>query len=184
MKKSLYETNVMPQLDKISELYKQGEKIKHICSFLNISYSTLNKYKKVHPELYRAFDLLCDGRRAGGDDDPVKAAEPSDNRHCDLTHRMLINAEAAMYKLAVGYKYTDETVEYKQSRETGEFEICSKKIVTKEVAPNYNALRDWLSKEYPDKWKPGDSGCDNGFIVTHYVPRPDEDIYDEQQDDI
>lgn len=146
--------------------------------------ATLNKYKKVHPELYRAFDSQYDGRCAEEHDDPVKAAEPPLDRHCDMTNSMLKEAEAAMYKLAVGYKYTDETVEYKQSRETGEFEISSKKLVTKEVAPSYNALRDWLSKEYPDRWKPGDSESDNGFIVTHYVPRPDEDIYDEQQDDI
>lgn len=184
MKKSLYETNVMPKLDKISELYKQGKKIKDICSIIKVSYSTLNKYKKVHPELYRAFDSQYDGRCAEEHDDPVKAAEPPLDRHCDMTNSMLKEAEAAMYKLAVGYKYTDETVEYKQSRETGEFEISSKKLVTKEVAPSYNALRDWLSKEYPDRWKPGDSESDNGFIVTHYVPRPDEDIYDEQQDDI
>lgn len=58
-----------------------------------------------------------------------------------------IEVENALYKRAVGYRYEEETQELVNG------ELCTTKVVTKEVAPDVTAQIFWLKNRKPELWR-------------------------------
>lgn len=71
--------------------------------------------------------------------------------------------ENALYKKAVGYKYTQVIKERKTNPDTGECELIVTKEVTKEIPPDVTACIFGLKNRRPDKWR-------------DRTPEPDQDI--------
>lgn len=71
--------------------------------------------------------------------------------------------ENALFKKAVGYKYTEVIKERKINPDTGECELIVTKEVTKEIPPDVTACIFWLKNRRPDKWR-------------DRIPEPDQDI--------
>lgn len=67
-------------------------------------------------------------------------------------HKGKIVADAevahAFYKKAIGYTYTEKTIEY--DKKGG---IIKKKAVVKEVIPDAGAALNWLKNRQPKKWR-------------------------------
>jgi hypothetical protein len=55
--------------------------------------------------------------------------------------------ESALYNMAVGYKEQETKEIYKGEK------LSETIIITKEVAPDLNAIKLWLYNRKPDKWK-------------------------------
>ena len=62
----------------------------------------------------------------------------------DYTNSMV---ESALYNLAIGYNEQEKKEIYKGG------EIVETIIITKEVAPDLNAIKMWLYNRKPQKWK-------------------------------
>ena len=62
----------------------------------------------------------------------------------DYTNSMV---ESALYNMAVGYTEEEKKDIYKGGKLTETI------IITKEVAPDLNAIKLWLFNRRPDKWK-------------------------------
>lgn len=80
-RKSAYDTKIRPKFREISKWSREGISEKEIARKLGISYSTFNKYKSEKTEFS---ELIKKGR-----EEPVR------------------QLENAMYKKAIGYKYTE-----------------------------------------------------------------------------
>lgn len=92
-----------------------------IAKELGVSERTLYNWQKAHPEFAEAL-------RAGKED-------PDDK------------VEAALYKRALGYEYTEEKV-------TAEHAVITKiERTTKQVVPDVTACIFWLKNRRPDTWK-------------------------------
>jgi len=70
----------------------------------------------------------------------------------DALHKGKIVADAevahAFYKKAIGYTYTEKTIEYNKGGD-----IIKKKAVVKEVIPDAGAALSWLKNRQPKKWR-------------------------------
>lgn len=62
----------------------------------------------------------------------------------DYTNSMV---ESALYNMAVGYKEQEKKEIYKGEK------LVETIIITKEVAPDLNAIKLWLYNRKPEKWK-------------------------------
>ena len=62
----------------------------------------------------------------------------------DYTNSMV---ESALYNMAVGYKEQEKKEIYKGEK------LVETIIITREVAPDLNAIKLWLYNRKPEKWK-------------------------------
>lgn len=62
----------------------------------------------------------------------------------DYTNSMV---ESALYNMAVGYTEEEKKEIYKGG------ELAETVVITKEVAPDLNAIKLWLYNRCPEKWK-------------------------------
>ena len=61
--------------------------------------------------------------------------------------------ENALFKRAVGYRYTEVTEELRLNRETGKKELTVTKRLTKEVLPDVTAQIFWLKNRKRNEWR-------------------------------
>jgi hypothetical protein len=133
-----YECDVRPYLDAIAGWARNNVTTKDIARNLGIGYSTFRRYIRDHKDLEACLRI---------------------NR--EEADRLV---EAALYRRAVGYEYTEETVELVDDT----FKVT--KIVTKVIPPNTHASKQWLALRRPDKWslkspQDGSSTQDLGKIL-------------------
>lgn len=64
-----------------------------------------------------------------------------------------IIVENALYKRAVGYRYTETTRELVANPDTGESKLVVTKTVEKEVMPDTTAQIYWLKNRKPETWR-------------------------------
>ena len=64
-----------------------------------------------------------------------------------------IQVENALLRRALGYCYKETTQERRTNKETGESEMVTTKVVTKEVQPDVGAQIFWLKNRRPDIWR-------------------------------
>lgn len=122
-----YETNVEPRLFEIENWFKEGLIEKEISKRLEISQSSLDNYKRDYPELKKA---LKDGK------------DVADFR-----------VENALYKRAMGYKYTEITKERKFDKENNRYEVVVTKEVEREVAADPTSMIFWLKNRKKAQWR-------------------------------
>lgn len=125
--KSKYETHVKSQFENIIKWAEDGLTDEQIASNLNISKTTLYKYKKQHTELN---ELLKKGKKKAD-----------------------FEVENALFKKAIGYTYEEVTKEEVENPETGKKELKVVKVVTKHVAPDVGAIIFWLKNRKSKDWK-------------------------------
>lgn len=108
---------------------------KQLAEFFDVSVDTINEWKKT----YSRFSESLQGGKINAD----------------------ANVAAALYKRAIGYKYSETTyekVDFKKALDViDDQEIISdvykKKIVVKELAPDIGAITLWLKNRQKDLWR-------------------------------
>lgn len=105
MRKTKYDTHVAPFLYEIGQMARNGATEEEIAKKLNVAYSTFRGYKDKHEELNNSLRM--------------------NKEMADL------NVEAALYKRATGYEYTEVTKERivdtgQKKRHNGESELTEK----------------------------------------------------------
>ncbi len=146
--KSKYETHVLPYLEKIASWAQQGATEREIAGKLSIARSTFRKYIDLGQqgdERYAALSAAF-ARACKGPDDEV---------------------EAALFKRACGYQYTEVTEEEKLDRDGCVHKL--KKTVVRDVPPNPTSAMFWLANRRRDKWQykpePGEEDDEGGGVV-------------------
>ena len=127
MAKSKYETNVKDKLLLVESWARNGLTDEQIAKNLGISKVTLYKYINEHTELS---ELLKKGKEV-----------------------IDIEVENALLKRALGYKYNETTKEKVLNKDTGQYELQTTKVVTKEVVPDTTAQIFWLKNRKPLEWR-------------------------------
>lgn len=112
-------------LDRIAEIRAGGASEKLVAQQLNISYSTLYKYKRLE-----GYEELKDALNQRG------------------KLGLIDNIQSSLYKSAMGYEFEETT---KELREEGELVIT--KVVTKHVHPNPLSIKLALTNLDPANWK-------------------------------
>lgn len=120
MPKTRWDTHIKPSLKLIEHWARNGVIDKDIAQRIGVAYSTFRKYKCEKPELEEALRL---------------SKEVAD-----------ANVESALYRRAVGYRYTETKV----TRESGG---VTKVETTREALPDTTAQIFWLKNRCPDKWR-------------------------------
>lgn len=123
MRKTKYDTHVAPFLHEIGQMARNGATEEEIAGKLDVAYSTFREYRKKHEELKKALEIT---------------KEMAD-----------LDVEAALYKRANGYEYTETTREYDE--ETGKMRVT--KTVVKQVAPDVSAQIFYLKNRRPELWR-------------------------------
>lgn len=153
MAKSKYETHVLPNLEKVEVWAKSGATIKAIAEKLRISYSTFRSY----------VDLGQQG------DERYKALSETFTRACEVADEQV---EAALYKRACGFEYTETKREQKVDRNGNIVELVT--TTNKVVPPDPTSAMFWLTNRMPDRWsykpQPGDDDGDEGSGVVILTP--------------
>lgn len=129
-----YDTHVLPRLEEIEGMSREGVPEEQIAGALGIAYSTFNEYKK-RPELSEALK---------------RSREAADYA-----------VENALFKRCVGHKvkikkhYKVKTVEYDQDtgRKTAEREELQEVEEEQYVPPDTAAQIFWLTNRKGDRWK-------------------------------
>lgn len=123
-RRSKYDTEIKPYLDKIREFAQSGATEKEICAVLNVSTSTFYEYKKKHSELSSA---LKKGRK-----------------------ELVLEIRGALAKKALGYDY-EEKKTYMKKDDSGK-DVKYTEITTKHQPPS-EAAANMLLKNYDEEWK-------------------------------
>ncbi len=148
MAKSKYETHVLPHLEKIEAWAKQGATAKEIARKLSIAYSTFRKY-------------IDEGEKG---DERYAALSAAFARACKEPDEKV---EAALFKRACGYQYTEVTEEEKLDRDGRVHKL--KKTVVRDVPPDPTSAMFWLANRRKDRWQykpdPGDGDDEGGGVV-------------------
>ena len=151
--RSKYDSVVLPNLDKIQKWTTDGATVKEIAKKLKIGYSTLKSY--------------LDRGRAG--DERYLALTDAYARACEIPDD---EVEAALFRRACGYEYTEVTTEEKMDRE-GNVHTLTKKI-TKDIPADVLACEFWLANRRRDKWSykpaPEDGEGETGGGVVILAP--------------
>ncbi len=111
-RRSNYETNVKPYLDKIDEYLNNGATEKQVAEALNVAYSSWNNYKKQFQEL----DDICRKPRVS----------------------LILNLRGALVKEALGYTYEEKKTYIKKDEEGNESRYTE--ITQKYARPVTNAI--------------------------------------------
>lgn len=128
MAKGKYEYWLSPEgLLKLEGWARDGLTDEQIAVNMNIDTATLYRWKKKYCE-------ICESLKKG--------KEIVD-----------IQVENALLKRALGYSYDEVTRELCENAGTGQMEMKTTKIVTKEVVPDTTAQIFWLKNRRPDKWR-------------------------------
>lgn len=164
MAKSKYETHVLPNLDKIAAWAEAGATIKEIAAKLKVSYSTLRKY----------VDLGQDG------DERYMALSEAFTRACEVADDQV---EAALFKRACGFEYTETKREQKLDRLGNIVELVT--TTNKVIPPDPTSAMFWLTNRQPGKWsykpqeEPEEDEDGSGVVVLAPVMEnpgpPDQD---------
>lgn len=164
MAKSKYETHVLPNLDKITTWAEAGATIKEIAAKLKVSYSTLRKY----------VDLGQDG------DERYMALSEAFTRACEVADDQV---EAALFKRACGFEYTETKREQKLDRLGNIVELVT--TTNKVIPPDPTSAMFWLTNRQPGKWsykpqeQPEEDEDGSGVVVLAPVMEnpgpPDQD---------
>ena len=164
MAKSKYETHVLPNLDKITTWAEAGATIKEIAAKLKVSYSTLRKY----------VDLGQDG------DERYMALSEAFTRACEVADDQV---EAALFKRACGFEYTETKREQKLDRLGNIVELVT--TTNKVIPPDPTSAMFWLTNRQPGKWsykpqeQPEEDEGGSGVVVLAPVMEnpgpPDQD---------
>lgn len=112
---------------KLESWAREGLTDEQIATNIGISRSTLNEWKKKHPDIS---DTLKRGK--------------------DVVD---IQVENALLKRALGYEYTEKIKERVLDLNTGEHRLVVTKEVRKEVVPDTTAQIFWLKNRQPEKWR-------------------------------
>ena len=127
MAKGKYQQWIEPEgLLKIEGWARDGLVDEQIAYNMGISRSTLGEWKKKYPVI----------------SDTLKKEKEIVDRE----------VENALLKRALGYKYDETTREICENAETGETEMRTTKIVTKEVVPDTTAQIFWLKNRKREQW--------------------------------
>ena len=124
MPRSRWETHIAPNIELIKQWARDGVIDKDIAKRLGVAYSTFRKYKAEEKELEEA--LRCSKEMADA------------------------NVESALYRRAVGYRYTETKI----TRESGG---VTEVETTREALPDTTAQIFWLKNRRPDKWRESQS---------------------------
>lgn len=153
MAKSKYDTHVLPNLEKVEAWAREGATAKEIAGKLKIAYSSLKKY----------LDL---GRRG---DERYRDFADCFARACEVADEQV---EAALYKRACGFEYTETKREQKVDRNGNIVELVT--TTNKVVPPDPTSAMFWLTNRRPDRWsykpQPGDDDGDEGSGVVILTP--------------
>ena len=125
MRKSKYETQVLPRLDIIEGWARNGLTLDDIAHNLGISKTTLVKYEKSHEELKKAIE---NGREIAD-----------------------IRVENALYRKACGF-YSQETKLIKVKNADGE-EHVEEHVFDAYHPPDTTAIIFWLKNRKPEAWR-------------------------------
>ena len=164
MAKSKYETHVLPNLDKITAWAKEGATAKEIAGKLKIAYSSLKKYLDLGRK--------GDGRYADLAASFAQACEIADDQ-----------VEAALFKRACGFEYTETKREQKLDRLGNIVELVT--TTNKVIPPDPTSAMFWLTNRQPGKWsykpqeEPEEDEDGSGVVVLAPVMEnpgpPDQD---------
>lgn len=128
MAKGKYEEWLEPEgLLKIEGWARDGLTDEQIAENMGIRRETLYEWKKKYPNISNTL-----------------------KRGKEIVDRQVENA---LLKRALGYKYDEVTKELIENKDTGEMELKTTKIVTKEVVPDTTAQIFWLKNRKPNDWR-------------------------------
>lgn len=111
-RRSNYDTNIKPYLDRIDQYLNDGATEKQVAEALNVAYSSWNNYKREHKEL----DDICRKPRVG----------------------LILNLRGALVKEALGYTYEEKKTYIKKDEEGNESRYTE--ITQKYARPVTNAI--------------------------------------------
>lgn len=156
MAKGKYETHVLPYLDKIAAWAAAGATEREIAGKLHIACATFRRYldggaggEERYAALSAAFAGACQGP-----DDAV---------------------EAALYRRACGYRYTEVTEGEKLDKD-GVIHTLTK-TVTRDMPPDPTSAMFWLTNRRPGRWRhtpeaAAEGGEDGGVVLLSPVMEP------------
>ena len=155
-RKSKYETNVLPYLEKIPIWRKNGMTEQQIAKNLNIHLATLCEYKNKYPEFKETLR--------------------------DAKNELIEKLEGALFKKALGFSIDEvETITEVEGNNVDGKVVNGKKVkqksrkTTKTFAPDTNALIFALTNLKNDKWKSirKDDSEENkeGVTIVNDIPR-------------
>lgn len=125
-RKSKYETHVLPNLDRVPKLKRQGYHDEQLAKHFGVAYSTFKEYIKLYPDLKAA---LKKGKE-----------------------ELIEDLEDTLYRKALGKCTVKEVKKYIEKDKTGKEKTKIEEIV-KEIPPDTGALIFSLKNLAPDKWK-------------------------------
>lgn len=132
--KTKYDTQVLPNLDKISKWLEEGATVKAVAKKLKVGYSTLRAWldrgERGDPDFGDLYQVVAESRRVADE-----------------------NVEHALYDRACGIRYDEETYERAPDPETGEPVMVLKKRVTKFVPPDTTSALFWLTNRMPGRYR-------------------------------
>lgn len=144
-----YTRLVLPKLDQLKNLKQAGATIGDLAKHVGIHPDTMQAYIRKaldgEPEFAELLELYLT------EDDRTK------------------EVEQALLRRAVGYDYTEETIEYKADKDTGALQKTLVKRVKKHVSPDPKTAMWWLAKRDPARW--GEvTGADGGGCGVVEIP--------------
>ena len=131
MSRSVWDTHLLPNLDRIAAWAAAGATMKEISQKLGVAYSTLRKY----------VDLGQDG------DERYMALSEAFTRACEAADDQV---EAALFKRACGFEYTETRREQKVDRSGNIVELVT--TTNKVIPPDPTSAMFWLTNRQPGKW--------------------------------
>ncbi len=132
MRKSKYETHVLPNQERIAKWAAAGADDREIAEKLGLSPASLRSYLAKGEEGDERYRALTEVFR--------QAREVPDDQ-----------VEAALYKRSCGYSYTEVTVEEKLDKEGNVYTLT--KTVQKNVPPDTTSAIFYLTNRRPDRWQ-------------------------------
>lgn len=155
-RKSKYETNVLPYLDKIPIWRKNGMTEQQIAKNLNIHLATLCEYKNKYPEFKETLR--------------------------DAKNELIEKLEGALFKKALGFSIDEvETITEIEGNNVDGKVVNGKKVkqksrkTTKTFAPDTNAIIFALTNLKNDKWKSirkdDSEESKEGVTIVNDIPR-------------
>jgi len=164
-RKSKYETNVLPDIDRVSKLARQGYHDYQIAKVLGVGTSTFKEYISKYPALR---DALKKGKET-----------------------LVEDLEDTLYRKALGKCTIKEVKKYIQKDKTGKETTRIEEIV-KEIPPDTGCLIFSLKNLAPDRWKDSheatfkglDEAMDNFKLVSSELEKNlTEDVIENDKDE-
>ena len=154
MSRSVWDTHLLPNLDRITAWAAAGATMKEVAKKLGVSYSTLRKYVDL--------GMNGDERYTALSGPFVRACEAADDQ-----------VEAALFKRACGFEYTETRREQKVDRFGNIVELVT--TTNKVIPPDPTSAMFWLTNRQPGKWsykpqeEPEKDGDGSGVVMLPAV---------------